>query len=503
MPNVKYVCSPLQPYLEIYRQIRDCINGQHKIKKAGNSGDLYLPRPNASDTSVENSSRYEAYVKRAVFYNVTGRTLAGLTGQIYKREPVINVPEAMQPIVKNADGAGINITQLSKKSSAYVLAYGRTGLFIDYPKTEGSVSRAQLEAGDIRPTINAYAPYEIVNWRTTVRGAKEVLSLVVLKEKEISCEDGFESKTRDIYRILRLGTIEDAQNGTEANGVYNVELWSDIGGEYAVRESYTPTDANGQPLREIPFIFIGSENNDHEIDKPPLYDLSVLNIAHYRNSADYEESCFMVGQPTPYFAGLTENWVQNVMKGEIQLGSRAAVPLPENGSAGLLQANPNIMPKEAMDQKEKQMVALGAKLVEERSIRRTATETLIENSSETSILTSSAKNVSEAYTRALEVCQLFMTGAEGDVSFELNTEFEISSMSYQDRLQLIQEWQAGALAFEEVRYALKKVGVATLDDASAETKIKAETEMRQANSVGTNGGQGGPNDNQNKQDQES
>jgi hypothetical protein len=475
MPNVKHICSEIQPYLEIYRTIRDCINGQKKVKDAG---DLYLPRPNAYDTSNENLARYRAYLERAVFYNVTGRTLAGLTGEIYKREPVIEVPENMKAIVENADGAGINLTQLSKKSSGYVLAYGRSGIFIDYPRTEGSVSRAELEAGDIRPTINAYAPYEIVNWRTTTRGAKEILSLVVLKEKYINCDDGFEYKVGESYRVLRLGTVEDAMNGTEANGVYNVEIWRDRGKDMGVEEAYTPTGADGQPFREIPFIFIGSENNDQEIDKPPLYDMAVLNIAHYRNSADYEESSFIVGQPTPYFSGLTENWVSTVLKGEIQLGSRAAVPLPENGTAGLLQAKENIMPKEAMDHKEKQMLALGAKLVEQREIRRTATETVIQSASETSILTSSAKNVSEAYTRALEICQLFVGTSEGEVKFELNTEFQISSMSYQERLQLMQEWQAGLLAFPEAREALKKVGVATLDKEEAEKVIEEEKKKR-------------------------
>jgi hypothetical protein len=432
--------------------IRDCIAGQKKVK---DQGDLYLPRPNSADDSAENEARFAAYLQRAVFYNVTGRTLAGLTGEIYKREPVIEVPENLKPIVENADGAGINLIQLSKKSSAHVLAYGRSGIFVDYPNTEGVVSRAEIEQGDIRPTISSYAPYDIINWRTTTRGAKEILSLVVLKEKHISCDDGFEYKVGDSYKVLRLGTIEDAMNGTEAQGVYNVEIWR-------VRGNMTEMD----------------EVNDAEIDKPPLYDMAVLNIAHYRNSADYEESSFMVGQPTPYFSGLTENWVKNVLKGQVQMGSRAAVPLPENGTAGLLQPNPNIMPKEAMDHKEKQMVALGAKLVEEREIRQTATEAMINNASETSILTSSAKNVSEAYTRALITCQQFVGTSSEEVKFELNTEFEISSMGYQDRLQLMQEWQAGLLAFPEARGALKKVGVATLENDEAQKLIDEEKKKK-------------------------
>ena len=59
-----------------------------------------------------------------------------------------------------------------------------------------------------------------------------------------------------------------------------------------------------------------------------MYDLAVLNIAHYRNSADYEESCFVTGQPTVWASGLTEAWVEDVLKGELRLGSFGGIPLP-------------------------------------------------------------------------------------------------------------------------------------------------------------------------------
>ena len=72
-----------------------------------------------------------------------------------------------------------------------------------------------------------------------------------------------------------------------------------------------------------------------------------------------------------------------------------------------------------------------------------------------------------------------MVGAEGEVKFELNTEFQISSMSYQERLQLMQEWQGGLLTFPEARSALKKVGVATEDTDAAKTAIDAELKERQ------------------------
>jgi hypothetical protein len=195
-----------------------------------------------------------------------------------------------------------------------------------------------------------------------------------------------------------------------------------------------------------------------------------LNIAHFRNSADYEDACFIAGQPTPYFAGLTTEWVKNVMKGKAYLGSRGGIMLPKGGTAGLLQATANSMPKEAMEHKEKQMVALGAKLVEERTIRRTATESRQDEASETSILSSSTKNVNVAYNNALTWASQF-AGGSTEFEFEINSDFDLSSMTPNERQQLIQEWQSEAITWKEMRTALRRTRVVFQDDEAAKTNI--------------------------------
>jgi len=461
MPNVAFIREELKKQLPSYFLIRDCIEGEQTIKKAG---DKYLPRPNASDVTPENVARYKAYKERAVFYNVTQRTLSGLAGAVFLREPVVEVPTLLDIVNNDANGGGVSLTQLAKRASLHVLAYGRSGLLVDYPATEAPASRAELEAGDVRPTINVYAPWDIINWRTITRGARELLSLVVLKETYVYSDDGFEMKKADQWRVLQL---------TDAG--YAVSVWRKDSGDFQVFEGpMFPRDSSGNLLTEIPFTFVGCENNDEGLDLPPLYDLASLNIAHYRNSADYEESCYIVGQPTPYFAGLTEEWVTNVLKGSIALGARGAVPLPEGGSAGLLQASPNTLPFEAMQHKERQMVSLGAKLVEQSTVQRTATEADIENAAETSTLASSAKNVSAAFKWALDWCAKFVGVAETVIKFELHTDFDLSKMSPQERAQLVAEWQAGAIAFEEMRDNMRRAGIAKLDDAAAKQKIAEE-----------------------------
>lgn len=467
MPNVAFVVEEVRKLQPQYELIRDCLEGERTVKAKNVK---YLPMPNAEDQSPENKKRYDAYVTRAVFYNVAQRTLDGLVGQIFMRDPVVEVPELLQPVVDDATGSGVSLAQLAQEAASFALPYSRCGLFVDYPDTEGPTSISDVQEGKVRPTLQVVAPWDAINHRVKSRGAKKLLSLVVFKEEYVEQDDGFETKTKTRYRVLRL--VEDQ---------YKVEIWTEKSAQKPAQE-FWPTDASGTHLDEIPFTFIGVKNNDAKPHTPAFYALCAVNMAHYRNSADYEESIFVLGQPTPYFAGLTEEWVTKVMGGGVALGSRGAVMLPEGGTAGLLQAEPNTMAKEGMEQKEAQMLALGAKLVEGSQVQRTATEANNDNTSEQSVLSSVAKNTAAAVKWALEKAALFV-GAKGEIEFKLNTEFDLVKMTPEERRQLISEWQAGAIAFEEMRANLRRAGVATLDDAAAKSALEKEAAEALAGAV--------------------
>lgn len=474
-PNVSYRLPEVDAMLPKWELITDCIAGQDAIKQRGTK---YLPKPNATDVSPENDARYVGYVTRAVFYNVTANTLSGLVGQVFNSDPVSEYPEDLEPLWYDCNGRGVTLIQQAKKALSSVLAFGRCGLLVDFPpgvKDEVGNSRAftrqEVMDGRARPTIQYYGPTDIINWRYTQQGAVSVLSLVVLVEDYVIKDDGFEIQRGNQCRVLRL-------NG----GVYTIETWQRTDdkqeGPYQLIDTVTPTASDGKPFGYIPFYWVGSQNNDAQIDKPPMYDIANLNIGHYRNSADYEDAVFMLGQPTPYFAGLSQDWVDNVLKGVIQLGSRGAVPLPENGSAGLLQVSENTMVKEAMDKKEQQMVALGAQLVEDKQVQRTLGEAKMENAVIASTLTSCARNTSQAFESALMAAAQF-SGAQvnaDNLKFQLSTDFAIAKMSAQDRQQLLQEWQGGGITWGEYRNQLRQSGIATEDDAKAKSEIEKDME---------------------------
>lgn len=442
--NVAFVRKELQDKLPYYTLIDDCLKGEQAIKL---KKQVYLPIPNEQENDDE-STRYEDYLTRAVFYNVTARTLSGITGLVYLKEANYKLPVLLEQLKVDCTGEGISLPQLAKRALRLGMSFGRAGIFVDYPQMDESSTVTEIETGQIQPIFRLYRGDDIINWRTFTENGKISLSLVVLKEKYVDEKDEFVNQEYLRYRVLR---IEDK--------VFTVEIID--AKTYKTVSKVTPLDSEENPFTVIPFHFIGAENNDSEIDHPPIYDMAVLNIAHYRNSADYEESVFTVGQPTIWYSGVTEEWATDILGGKMYIGGRGGLPLPENGQAGLLQVAPNTLSKEAMDQKEAQMLALGAKLVQATSGNRTtATEAQINDASETSILVNVTKNVSDAMKGCLLLACQYVGADSLEVEFSLEADLELTKLSSQDLLALVKSWQDGAISQTELRYNLRKSGIA-------------------------------------------
>lgn len=471
---VSSIRKELRERLKQYELIEDCLAGEQQVKHRQTK---YLPMPNAADKSPENMARYQSYLTRAVFFNVAQRTQFGLRGQVFLRDPLIELPSLLEPMTEDATGSGVTLQQLAQDGVDKVLAFGRAGIYVDYPNMTNEngeaveASIAQVETGEVKPMLKLIPAKHVINWRTFKRGARTLLSLVVFEEEYDEEDDGFETKTGKQWRVLRL-----------VNGEYVIEIYRDKMGQAPVQR-YIPKDSNGQSFDEIAFQFIGSVNNEATIDPPPMYDLCAINIAHYRNSADYEDSVYQVGQPTFWFSGLTQKWLDDTMKGEIRLGAAGGIPLPVDGAAGILQAEPNTLAKEAMDQKEAQMLALGAKLVEASQVQRTATEADYDNVSETSILSTVAKNVGSAFQWALKYAARFVGQDSSELAFELNTEFDLVNLSPEERKTLIAEYNATGITWTEWRDSLRRAGIASLTDEEAKAETEKEEAQRMANAV--------------------
>jgi len=440
--------------------VEDACAGEKEVKEKGNK---YLPQPNPADKSPENTERYKQYLARAVYYNVSRRTLQSLTGACFSQSPTLTVPPLLGYVTDDIDGQGLSIYQQSQVAASGVIQKGRVGILVDYPQTSAQASLADMQSGRIRSTVALYEAEDIINWRTEKVGANHVLSLVVLKEcAEQVTDDGFGTEEVDQYRVLRL-----------TNGIYVIELYQFNSNtqSWDMVSQNVPLNSSGGAWTQIPFSFIGSISNSASCDPAPLYDLATLNLAHYRNSADYEDSVYMIGQPQAWISGLSEEWRDWLQKEGIYIGARAAMLLPDGGNFGIAQAQPNVLAKEAMDAKEAQMKAIGARLITPGSAVKTATEAQAENESEHSVVSLIAANVSEAYTLALQWMGEWM-GVTGAMEYTLHVEPGKFSVDGVMLTALVAANQSGKLPDSDLFRIMRKMDV--IDSEKTDEQIREE-----------------------------
>ena len=399
--------------LPVWRECRDAVAGQRAVKRGGA---LYLP----STFAQNDTERYAQYLARAFFMGVTGRTKEALTGMVFRKPPRVVVPPQIEVLLENIDGAGQSLEQLAKEIVGDELTTGRFVLLVDYPSApEGIDSEAERMMG-LRPTIAAYAAESLINWRFDGVNGRKMLTLAVLSETVDANDDEFSHGTETVFRVLRL-----------RDGVYTQSLYNDSGEQ--IGDEYTPRMAGGAPFDHIPLHIIGSVNNLPEPDMPPLFDMAVLNISHYRNTADLEESSFISGQPTVHLnIGETDTaeWQQLNPNG-IQIGSRAGV-VTKGGSMQLVQAEATSLPFELMRHKEQQMVAIGARLVQRGGQAETAEAARLNASAEASTLDNLVGNVSEGIEAALEDMCRFIGADPEVIEYQLSREFWETNITAQD-----------------------------------------------------------------------
>jgi hypothetical protein len=442
-----------------WQSIRDITEG----KNLGS----YLRKIRKPNGAIDDT-RTKDYQENAIFYGVAGRTARGLVGTIFRKEPTLNTG-ALDHIESNIDGSSNGIVQQSRAVCADVLRYGRAGMWVDYADTGGEQSLA--DAARNFATIHTYKPWQICNWRQERDGSDMRLTLVVLKEYRPAI-DGYKVSSEKIYRELSLIEAED---GTVA---YAVTVWtqakidatSKI--EWIIESQAFPTDASGNRLDFIPFAFVGSENNDPKIDDPPMLDLVRVNIGHFRNSADYEDSIFYAGQTQPYLVGATQEYYDLMKEQDFYIGSRRLMPVPEGGSFGFATPDPNPAVRQAMLDKVEQMIGLGASFVERSGAAKTATEADSDERTELSELAIIAGNVSDAYETALAWAALFHGTQPPE--YRLSDDFGAITASPAMLTAWVQSWIGGAVPFSDYVAWMRRNGFFRHDKTDDEIQQELE-----------------------------
>jgi hypothetical protein len=209
-----------------------------------------------------------------------------------------------------------------------------------------------------------------------------------------------------------------------------------------------------------------------------LSDLTDINIGHYRNSADYEDSIWYAGQAQPWMSGVDENHIQLINDNKIYSGSRQLMPVPAGESFGYASAPPNPLVRQAMLDKVELAKALGARFIQPGGVAKTATQAAGEMKVANSILSLISANVSEAYVKSIGFVGAYMGVDSTGVVFELNNHFVPEGATAQDIQQKVNAWLTGAIGLADHLNNMKNIGLVsqdkTIEEFSEEVGNNAE-----------------------------
>lgn len=459
--NIDFHHPAYHEFSDEWRLVGDCVDGERAIKRKGHRRMVYLPHPSSDwEKTDPQLTRYEGYIARAPFVNATGRTLQGLLGIAFAKPVKVELSSELDYLERDVDGQGLSLTQLMRDALSQNLQKGRAGILTDYT---GVYSNNPGYAGGVRARMKLYKAGQIINWRVT----DGKTSLVVLVEVEaVDLPDEFRLVLRRKWTELRL-----------INGLAYFRIWREGEDNGITAIELTPLiDRSGAQLDELPWAWIGANNNDHTPDAPPLSDIAWLNVKHYQAEADIAEIAHQTGNPTVTATGLTESWADKYLASGIRTGSGAGVLLPVGGKLEIVQAEDRNLPVVVAERRESQMAMLGAKLVERGTSARTATQAADEAQTDNSILSLCAGNVEDAINRALTFVEAF-TGGVGVVT--INKRYEVAQLDSQAITALLGAVQTGKLLLVDFIRYMQSIGIVdpTADPEEIETTLRAQTDL--------------------------
>ena len=427
--------------IPLWETVRDTMEGEYHIKQLGQK---YLPMTSgqASLPDSEGTKRYDAYKKRARFYDIVAPSVRGLVGLAHDKPAIVELPPRMEYLLENADAGRMTLEDFARNVTRETLQTGRCPILVDSP----------VEGGD--PYLVLYPAESLINWKQDEIG----YYLAVFEEAEYEDEQSFSHECVTRYRVLKL-----------VEGKYTVEVYEDSSTD-------SQSNASGYSLIEeytldhdfIPLSVAGSINTDAEPNEPPMLPIARSAISMYQLSADYRQSLFMTAQPTPVTTGLGDDKPSSI-------GADTVWHLPEGATAAFLEVSGNgiTLTKEAIQDEMLKAEQHGSNLIQSGNQAEAAETLRLRMLAQYATLQSVVMSGAEAIEKSLRHIAVWMNIDPNTVSYKANTDFmnvvDLSQLS-----TLNQAVSAGNLPKTILFEATRQAGLTELDDEALDDLLEIE-----------------------------
>lgn len=377
-------------------------------------GSTYLPQ-----FPKEIADAYASRLSQSVLFNAFKRTVGGLVGMIFRKDPqpTEEVPDLIESIMDDIDLQGRHFAVFSRDAFTEAMIDGHVCVLVDYPSVEeGEVpTLADERSKGLRPYWLDVRKQQILSFRTRQEQGRTVLTQVAI-EFTTTEEDG-KFGEKEVVRI-RVYRLQDAlgEQGDDARYVA-WEEWVKKEKETRGGENYAMEKEGRLSIPEIPLVPIYVNRTDYFESEPSLLDLSLENIKHYQARSDQDNALHIARIPIPVFVGLEEEV-------KITVGPNTGITLPIGGKASYMEPEGKALEhgrKQIMDI-EQHMAALGLAMLQRQTrAAETAQAKMIDKSESDSALAAAARGLEDGLNECLRLTALWMkldNGGKVNVNFD-------------------------------------------------------------------------------------
>ena len=411
-----------------WQKCRDAYAGQEAL--IANSTD-YVPALDG-----QSPSEYMNYVRRALYFNATAKTVQGMIGSCFRRPPTIVAGNAEQ-LLSDVTLTVLSFEGLSKEAMREGLITGRYGLLCDYSIQEN------------RPYLIPYIAENIINWSVDRIEGRSIITMVALAEMGYvaDADDPYVKKPQQRIRVLSL-----------EEGVYVVRVYVKINegankDNYVLVEEVTPT-ISGSTLDYIPFVCINSNLIGMSVEKPPLLDLIDVNLHHWRLSCDYNHGLHYTGLPTAIAAGFPKS------NDGYKIGSGAAWWSEDSDAkASFLEFKGEGLGamQTALSEDEDKMAALGGRLLEKQKTQAEAAAAIkLRTAGDQATLSGITATLDRGLTQAMGLLNAWLGVPTDEAAVILNNDFFSDEMDATEAEKLMHIVQAGYMTVDNLLFLYER-----------------------------------------------
>jgi hypothetical protein len=417
--------------------------GERQIKELKT---YYLPQQPGMD-----DAEYDDFLSRATYFNFSSRTVNSMSGSIFRRQPLVEgFTEALKLKLQTIAKDATDFDTFSSGACEEVVKLGRYGVLVDLPPAVTTSPR---------PYLCGYTAENILDWdEGTLDSGDTAAVRIILRETN----DGrnFATDARQSYvRYRELVLLPNPQTGKLE---YCQFVYSAVNADATLDEKFRGPAIvplmKGEPLNFIPFQLFGPHLSSWSVEKPPLDDIAMLNLSHYRSYASLEHGRFYVGFPVytaeePTGGGTID----------YKVGPSRVWIMPPGGTARILEMNGQGLKflENALTQKEMQAVSIGSKMLGAGgpTPAKGADQLILEERNEQSVLLKITRQMDKGFTNVLRWWAQW-AGASVDevkkIQITFNKDFLFDAAGAREFRAIHAMYKDGVLPIEVVFYYFKK-----------------------------------------------